>query len=218
MNQLKNGTLFVVIATFITVVLLLLTGRDQVHQPDNQIVKEEMPEKTLPVVAKEKTDTVAVVSKDQTKDTNQEIKVVTLETAAAKAPEGLFKNSSEDADKSEPKTMESKAVESSTPEPEVLAQNLSQPIWMNQKLGEFKSLKENEMVLNVIPTNPSGLQGNNPKEVVTNNSDRFVPNNMPADYNYQEMPMYNGGYYVAPMPSYLMSSALPKGSSLKNEK
>ena len=59
------------------------------------------------------------------------------------------------------------------------------------------------------------LQGENPNQVVTSKSDKFGTETVSADYNYQQMPMYNGGYYIAPMPSYLMPSVLPSKPSNK---
>ena len=90
-----------------------------------------------------------------------------------------------------------------------LLNHLIQPIWMDQKLGDFKSLDKSDVVFKMMPTSPQGLQGENPKQVVTNDSDKFGTTTVSADYNYQQMPMYNGGYYIAPMPPYLMESMLP---------
>lgn len=208
MNQFKNGTLFVVVATFITVILLLLTGRNEVKQPDEPIAQEKpaTPEKELTVAAeKEKTE-----AKDGIEEKPEKIEKVTVSTIASlssEAPKGPFKSKTDKSIEVDKGAVTNESIES--------VQDLSQPIWMTQTLGEFTSLKDNDMVINVIPTNPSGLQGDNPSKVVTSKSGRFVPNSMPADYNYQEMPMYNGGYYVAPMPSYLMSSVLPKSSASK---
>ena len=87
--------------------------------------------------------------------------------------------------------------------------HISQPIWMDQKLGDFKSIEKGDVVFKIMPVNADGLQGKNPQGVVTNKSDTYSSNMVSADYNYQQMPMYNGGYYIAPMPSYLMPSILP---------
>ena len=80
---------------------------------------------------------------------------------------------------------------------------------MDQKLGDFKSVAQGEVVFNLMPTNQDGLQGKNPGKVVTSKEDKFAATIISADYNYQQMPMYNGGYYIAPMPQYLMPSVLP---------
>lgn len=98
-----------------------------------------------------------------------------------------------------------------------LLNHLIQPIWMDQKLGDFKSIENREVVFKIMPTTPDGLQGQDPQQVVTDKSDKFAQTTVSADYNYQQMPMYNGGYYIAPMPPYLMESMLPISEPVKTQ-
>ncbi len=131
------------------------------------------------------------------------------------APKGPFDKTKTVADKLT--NIEAETVIATSNQHELL-NHIIQPIWMDQKLGDFKSVEKDESLFKMMPTSPDGLQGENPKQVVTSKSDKFASTTVSANYNYQQMPMYNGGYYIAPMPSYLMPSMLPGNAVLENKK
>lgn len=91
-----------------------------------------------------------------------------------------------------------------------------EPIWVD-KPGNFKNIEKSKVVFKTMPISPDGLQERNPKQVITNKADKFSPTKVSTSYNYQKMAMYNGGYYIAPMPSYLMPSTLPRNAVLNKK-
>ncbi len=235
MNQLKNGTLFVAIATIITVILILMTGRDEVVHPEHQEITKEVTleaeetslqpsaETTVAVTASEKQEKpVTIVDEEETEDApkvevaQQLTATSSTEGTTPEAPKGPFKKASDTANQVASNIDNNKPVAKTTTQHDLL-NHLVQPIWMDQKLGDFKSVEKSEVVFKLMPTSPDGLQGNNPTKVVTTKNDNFSPMSIPANYNYQQMPMYNGGYYIAPMPSYLMSSMLPGNATVKSK-
>ena len=218
MNQLKNGTLFVAIATVITVILILMTGRDEVITPRHEEVesvkiitpqaKFEATESEVKQVTIEVTENTPEVAPNLNNPNPEKIKL--------EAPKGPFSNTSVAASQTT-KIVNNENLIAKTTQHDLL-NHIVQPIWMDQKLGDFKSIEKSEVVFKLMPTSPDGLQGSNPTEVVTSQSDKFAPMSIPANYNYQQMPMYNGGYYIAPMPSYLMPSMLPGTATIKSNK
>ena len=170
------------------------------------------------------------VEEDAAANTEKTTLITQTEAIEIKAPEGPYVETesdssaspeklqaSDDAEKAvvENQTQDDQAIKAesinvvATSNQHDLLNHLIQPIWMDQKLGDFKSVEKGDVVFKMMPTTPEGLQGENPKNVVTNDSDKFAPTTVSADFNYQQMPMYNGGYYIAPMPPYLMESMLP---------
>ena len=213
MNQFKSGTLLVVIATIVTAVLILMTDPEttapSTHKDIAIIENETSQLKIITTDVEEKQiEKVAVdVSKSEVKP---DVDIVQIA-----APKGPFDKTKAVAD--ELINIEAETVEATSNQHEVL-NHIIQPIWMDQKLGDFKSVEKGESLFKMMPTSPDGLQGENPKQVVTSKSDKFAPTTVSANYNYQQMPMYNGGYYIAPMPSYLMPSMLPGNAVLENKK
>jgi len=125
--------------------------------------------------------------------------------------ETVASESTEEASNTEP-SENTTPSEEETAQPEAqqaLLNDIVEPIWMDQELGDFKSLEADGVVFTIMPSSSDGIQGENPNKVVTTKNDKFGTQTISADYNYQQMPMYNGGYYIAPMPSYLMRSVLP---------
>ncbi len=258
MDQLKSGTLFVIVATVIAAILILTTSR---HSNTSEVPKKEMVEVAVNEVktsetniAENKTEeiqniaideivenkeaviekeTVAVIKDQQSPSDSENIEnndeVATLiaqtEPVEIKAPEGLFNNTPTDTandDELKEEVSENQETENiikpesikpvATSTQHDLLNHLIQPIWMDQKLGDFKSVENGEIEFKLMPLTAEGIQGEDPKQVITNDNDKFAPTTVSADYNYQQMPMYNGGYYIAPMPQYLMDSVLPSSS------
>lgn len=214
MNQFKNGTLLVVIATIVTAVLILMTDPETpAPSTDKDIAITENEASQLNIVTtdveeKQQIEKVAVdVPKSEVKP---DVDIVQIA-----APKGPFDKTKTVAD--ELINIEAETVIATSNQHEVL-NHIIQPIWMDQKLGDFKSVEKGESLFKMMPTSPDGLQGENPKQVITSKSDKFAPTTVSANYNYQQMPMYNGGYYIAPMPSYLMPSMLPGNAILENKK
>ena len=214
MNQFKNGTLLVVIATIVTAVLILMTDPETpAPSTDKDIAITENEASQLNIVTtdveeKQQIEKVAVdVPKSEVKP---DVDIVQIA-----APKGPFDKTKTVAD--ELINIEAETVIATSNQHEVL-NHIIQPIWMDQKLGDFKSVEKGESLFKMMPTSPDGLQGENPKQVITSKSDKFAPTTVSAKYNYQQMPMYNGGYYIAPMPSYLMPSMLPGNAILENKK
>lgn len=202
MSQLKNGTLLVVAATVITSVLILMTDRDQAKpESTTKVVENETS------IIKDESEIAEAVKLEENVEVNvQDEAINVVQSDSILPPKGPF---NEVIPESESVTViEPSKVISETSQHEVL-NHIVQPIWMDQKLGDFKSVEKGEVVFKMLPTNPDGLQGENPQQVVTSKDDKFIPTTISANYDYQQMPMYNGGYYIAPMPSYLMPSMLP---------
>jgi len=218
MNRFKNGTLLVVIATIVTAILILMTGRNTSSTLTEEhlvvVENETLQLKIVDLESDEKQgrdDTDVVVNVDQLTNIVIESKLIT-------APKGPFTKSSvvvEQVTNVEPMIVSSKVM--ATSNQHELLNHIIQPIWMDQKLGDFKSVENADVTFKMMPTNPDGLQGENPKQVFTSKNDKFAPTTVSANYNYQQMPMYNGGYYIAPMPSYLMPSMLPGTATLNNK-
>lgn len=194
MNQFKNGTLMVTAATVITALLIVLGER---HDPlaakasehhDNH-AKAEQHHKPSEATTHKAAETHAAQNDHATQTTTQ---AVTKNVAPPTGPFG--KTASAD-------NAQLAVTSSVTPE--------HQPIWLDQTFGDFKRIDSGEVLFKVMPVSSNGLQGANPMQVVTNEQDKYAPSADLKSYNYQQMPMYNGGYYIAPMPSYLMSSVLP---------
>lgn len=185
-----------------------------------------------PVIKEEVTDTQAVSeSQDEAKEVlapdgpfaKSDDKPTVNEVSAKPDPiESSEKVESEDSSETTKELPEVVFVNPSTfvatTEQHEVLDHIVQPIWMDQKLGDFKSIEESSVVFKIMPAGADGIQGENPEGVVTSKSDRFSSTVVPKNYNYQQMPMYNGGYYIAPMPSYLMSSVLPGKSGIKSQK
>ncbi len=201
------------------------------------VVKTEATEATE-TSKEESVESVAIKSteEDGVSNNNEKATLITQEPKEIAAPEGPYsKSETKDEDhitsektaeneesviaKNDEKIEEPIKAESikvmATSTQHDLLNHLIQPIWMDQKLGEFKSVEKGEVVFKMMPTTPDGIQGEDPQQVVTDNSDKFAPTTVSADYNYQQMPMYNGGYYIAPMPPYLMESMLPMSEPVK---
>lgn len=239
MNQFKSGTLIVIVATVVIAALMLLTGRDAKPPSNTEsevtIVKNDTA--VLEETKTDSKISVSEDSSNSIEESNPGVEKITLvsetQPIEIKAPEGPYNNTVNDTEATETEVIDivntqasdSSDTENSETTKEVikaesintmttstqhdLLKDLIQPIWMDQKLGDFKSIEKGEVVFKMMPTNPDGLQGEDPKKVITSKSDKFAPTTVSADYNYQQMPMYNGGYYIAPMPAYLMQSMLP---------
>ena len=228
MNQLKNGTLFIVIATVVTAVLILMTERDvsnlSVNQHDVVTIEketseiEELPNLVSEVIDDE--DTSTTVLQKSMSSVNLNIEVAAPDGPFVKADSDLVviensqemsvtENSNEKTEEMEQAINDEQITTIATSSQHDVLNHIIQPIWMDQKLGDFKSIENDGVIFKLMPRNSEGLQGENPKQVVTSKNDRFATDTISADYNYQQMPMYNGGYYIAPMPSYLMPSILP---------
>ena len=205
MIQSKNGTSLVVIATIVTAILILMTTRDNTPPSIEKhalIVENKAAElKVNDEVTDEKQALVNEVA-TEIDNTSKETASTVVSGEQIAAPDGPFNNTSEN--------VETKATTSTQQD---LLSLVNQPIWMDQKLGDFKSVEKGEVVFKMMPSSSAGLQGTNPQKVVTSKSDKFAPTTISENYNYQQMPMYNGGYYIAPMPSYLMRSILPKSAA-----
>lgn len=244
MTESKNGIILVVIATIVTSILILTTTREsKAPSADRQVsevvaVENETAQAEIIETNSENQQIQAVVDvKDQPVGSTTAVEEVTAPkttvaqtliapTTAEKitlitpsAPTGPFSKITLDIN-------QDKKLEDHTTINEIAAtdtqhellNHIIQPIWMDQKLGDFKSLEQDGVVFDMMPSSSDGLQGENPTQVVTSKSDKFAPTSISANYNYQQMPMYNGGYYIAPMPSYLMPSMLPGNSVINNKK
>jgi len=146
----------------------------------------------------------SVAETDQNTQANKLVDSEVLDQAQqTAAPEGLYKKEKNET-----------AITDATTQNNTEAPKSSDksPIWLEQKLGEFQSVDTRDVEFIIMPNSADDLQGSNPKEVVTSKVGKFSPSAIPENYNYQQMPMYNGGYYIAPMPGYLMPSVLPKNS------
>ncbi|MGK0270934.1 MAG: hypothetical protein ACI88H_001585 [Cocleimonas sp.] len=226
MNQLKNGTLLVAIATIVTVILILMTDSNEtMPSSKGEVVKEEdvAPQQKTKVAETEEIVTLQVQeianqTPEQSSEAAQTLIEPVIEKNTATAPEGPFKKTQAGTAEITKATSIDNDIFAKTSTQHDLLNHITQPIWMDQKLGDFKSIENGEVVFKLMPTNPDGLQGDNPKQVVTNKNDKFAPSSIPANYNYQQMPMYNGGYYIAPMPSYLMPSMLPGNATIESDK
>jgi len=217
MNQSKNGTLLVVIATIVTAVLILMAGRDTTAPSTDEhtavVESETAPLKIERVDSDQKQDDKGIVV-----NVTQQKTSFVAESKQITAPKGPFTKPLVDVEQVtivEPMNVSSKVV--ATSNQNELLNHIIQPIWLDQKIGNFKSVVKGGMGFKMMPTSPNGLQGENPKLVITSKSDKFAPATVSANYNYQQMPMYNGGYYIAPMPSYLMPSMLPGTPALNNK-
>jgi len=243
MIQLNKGTMLVVLATAVTAIFILMSGRDTpVASKKDQTVEEI--KNVVAVEPEIKTDTeiteavqILDAEKNKVADAAENKTVDTVENnlteqVEVKAPEGPYNGASNDSDNKQATDLDSQTStdEDKNKSQEVTSENdiklesinavatsnqhdllnhIIQPIWMDQKLGDFKSIETGEIIFNLMPIDADGLQGTDPEKVVTDKNDKFGPNTVSADYNYQHMPMYNGGYYIAPMPQYLMPSVLP---------
>lgn len=273
MNQFKNGTLLVAIATVVIAVIMLMTGRDSntesaktdevaavesetsVADPAKTEVEKEasVSEPEVAVIEKEeKISAVAEVTSDSEKVTEENVVEKAVESTvqstlqkneqsslesvekslAIKAPEGPFNKKMDESKVAENTVAEKiEEVTSKVTEPETSvesdqaeavkaesikavatsaendsANEATAPIWMDQKLGEFKSVAEDEVVFKLLPTESESEASR--QDVIGNNGE-ISSSSISADYYYQQTPMYNGGYYIAPMPQYLMESTLP---------
>lgn len=225
MNQLKNGTLLVVIATVVTAILILVTSREEAKSPkvEHEVVtiEKEAPEDVITQVEVENPETEVATAESLISEVSQEAVDEKIEVTEVIAPDGPFKKADAKVDtqvstEAKDSEVESEAMTAvATISQHAVLNHIVQPIWMDQKLGDFKSIETDGVVFKIMPTSSDGLQGENPNEVVTSKSDKFGTQMISADYNYQQMPMYNGGYYIAPMPSYLMPSMLPAGAGDK---
>ncbi|MEH6457266.1 MAG: hypothetical protein V7749_13135 [Cocleimonas sp.] len=231
MTESKNGILLVVIATIVTSVLILMTTREVTVPSGNQqiaaVEKETAQVGTIETnnekqqmdaaaeVTAQSVDSVAVVEQVAA----PESPVASQALITSSAPKGPFNKASVGTNQ-ETKVEVSATLNNitATATQHELLNHIIQPIWMDQKLGDFKSLEQDGVVFNMMPSSPDGLQGENPTKVVTSKSDKFAPTSISGNYNYQQMPMYNGGYYIAPMPSYLMPSMLPGTPVINNKK
>jgi len=219
MNQSKNGIILVAIATLVIASLILLSDRDSIDNESKNTIsntQEQVKNDTKAVSINESNASKSDEKKSMSNVEEPEslsVLEANPEAIEIKAPEGPFDKYSggEQVSASQPKE-QTKKEESSIVEDE---NQKNQPIWMDQKLGDFKSVEKGPVIFNILPTSPDGLQGENPDQVVTDKSDKFASFGIPADYNYQRMPMYNGGYYISPMPSYLMPSMLPKSLNIE---
>lgn len=243
MNKFKNGRLLIIIATVVTAVLILATGRDSSPTSNEQVnvavedlkapLEDETQIEVTTLKEEAKVEEITEIEVPENKIAQALINSVE-ESVEVRAPKGPFNSSAVTENKVEEKISE-EAIQSLSDEKAELtsgeklnesvkleSNNLVtesvqseesttgiQPIWMSQKLGDFKSIEKGDATITLIPINTEGLQGANPDKVMTTNDDKFAPISALGDYNYQQMPMYNGGYYIAPMPSYLMSSMLP---------
>ena len=236
MNEMKSGLLITVVATFITSILILNTS-PSVAEDKNTVSNKPLVSADLENVAVQK-EVEAVTSINNV----NAVQLAAANTSDLKrdfpAPEGLYKqkNSSTVVENTSPDRVEEvqeyisyepffsegqsipQIYEKRTP---VAAKpKNSKPIWMEQKLGIFKSADNlgSEGSLKMVTNISNGLQGENPEQVMTTKHDRFNSIEVFPEYNYQQMPMYNGGYYIAPMPAYLMSSTLPSKAVIKKRK
>lgn len=225
MNQYKNGTLIVVLATIIIAILILMTGRDNdTAVPTDEkaaITKADSSEADVATTAAEEKQTNTEVTDTKKVEKTNTDKSEIVEIAAPQGPYTKIDMKKPEAPANEETNQETTAKtakqdEEAPKQVEALKQSIP-PIWMDQKLGDFKSIEKSDVVFKMMPTNPEGLQGENPNKVITSKSDKFAPTSIPENYNYQQMPMYNGGYYIAPMPSYLMSSTLPESIAIDSE-
>lgn len=217
MNQLKSGTLIVAIATIVTVILILMTGRDEVVNPAHEeVASEKMPsaQPKLDTTENEKNQVITEVT-ESASEVTQQLTTSSTESVKPDAPNGPFTNTSDLVNQPAQTVTNDNSVTETTTQHDLL-NHIVQPIWMDQKLGDFKSIEQSEVVFKLMPKTPNGLQGSNPTEVITSKSDKFAPQSIPSNYNYQQMPMYNGGYYIAPMPSYLMPSMLPGKATIES--
>ena len=228
MTQFNKGTLIVVLATVVTSILILMTGREKENSAPSESnnVAENVESTTTEQKISTDAESVKSVSSEDENVTDE--KVIVDDPVEIAAPDGPFNNKEEAAPiQAAADNIQASAVDeqnkadqdvqensvnittASTESQHELLNHIIQPIWMDQKLGDFKSVAQGEVVFNLMPTNQDGLQGKNPGKVVTSKEDKFAATIISADYNYQQMPMYNGGYYIAPMPQYLMPSVLP---------
>ena len=224
MTQSKNGILLVVIATIFTAMLILMTDRDNTLPSTEKhaaTVENETTELKIEDVNPEekliKDDEVVV----ELENIAEQIMTPIIDSEQVAAPEGPFKKSSVNTDPAtnlEPNAIASNVDSiAATSTQHALLNHIIQPIWMDQKLGDFRSLEKDGVVFKMMPSSPAGLQGENPKQVITSKSDKYAPTTISENYNYQQMPMYNGGYYIAPMPSYLMRSVLPGNTAINSD-
>lgn len=252
MNQYKNGTLLILVATFITAILILFSqrheatvaskhpvadkhtkvtaehGTKETHTVDTHNDSANNKDANVNTVKITATDTQVQTTGDTHSATNHATAHQTTENQAGtqtavnavaklthvKAPDGPFTQSDQVAVKPAQPAQQGLLNQSSQM---VVKSTTHQPIWLDQKLGDFKSIEQGDVAVNLMPNGSNGLQGTNPKQVVTEKTGKFTPNKALADYNYQQMPMYNGGYYIAPMPPYLMPSVLPKSAVVETK-
>ena len=229
MTQFNKGTLIVVLATVVTSILILMTGREKENSapPERNNIAENVEDTTTEQKISTDSESLKSVSSEDENVTVE--KVIVDDPVEIAAPDGPFNSKEEVApiqaaadniqaapavdekNKADQEVQENSVgiTTASTESQHELLNHIIQPIWMDQKLGDFKSVAQGEVVFNLMPTNQDGLQGKNPGKVVTSKEDKFAATIISADYNYQQMPMYNGGYYIAPMPQYLMPSVLP---------
>ncbi len=86
--------------------------------------------------------------------------------------------------------------------------NSNQPIWMQKNnMGAAKTAPQMNMGTNK-PNQVNGKQMPNPYGVRYMQQYKYMPMPVYPDYQYPQMPRYNGGYYFAPIPNYWMQRGM----------
>lgn len=86
--------------------------------------------------------------------------------------------------------------------------NSNQPIWMQKNnMGTAKTAPQMNMGTN-RPNQTNTAQMPNPNGVRYMQQYRYMPMPVYPNYQYPQMPKYNGGYYFAPIPNYWMQRGM----------